>query len=156
MNRVYPKSLLELATHLREPPFAGAFLEYLFTVRHPTLAVPSNLFQRIRFSGKIRVFHSAIARFYAPSDPCGAGGMQRQIIRCNPSWRGHERRDVVFVAQSDEPGMHGLAVAQLRLLFSFTDPSTDKMHACALVNWLTPLVMGRRPLQGCGLLRGKS
>ncbi|KAF8485593.1 hypothetical protein F5888DRAFT_1625523, partial [Russula emetica] len=42
--------------------------------------------------------NSAIARFFAPSDLCGAGGMYQERIRCNPSWRDeYARYDTVFV-----------------------------------------------------------
>jgi hypothetical protein len=51
-----------------------------------------------RFVGAILVYHSAIARFYAPSDLCGAGGMYRERIRSNPDWRGeYARYDTMFV-----------------------------------------------------------
>ncbi|KAJ7916405.1 hypothetical protein B0H13DRAFT_1871178 [Mycena leptocephala] len=49
------------------------------------------------FDGPITVQHSAIARFYAPSDLCGAGAMYRERIRSNPRWHGYARRDTVLV-----------------------------------------------------------
>ncbi|RXW16095.1 hypothetical protein EST38_g9754 [Candolleomyces aberdarensis] len=136
-ERQYPKRLHDLATHLREPQFTHVFLKYLFAARNPTVLVPPDIANHLRFFGKIHVHHSAVARFYAPSDACGAGGMQRQVIRCNPKWRDHPRRDIVFIAESDEPGMRGLGVAQLLLLFSFVDLNDGKTHKCALVNWFT-------------------
>lgn len=72
--------------------------------------------------------------------------------------------DTVFVAENDEPGMRGMLIAQTRLLFSFTDPYNNTVHACALVNWFPTVgdepdpvtglwmverevVNGQRPLQ---------
>ncbi|KAJ7220735.1 hypothetical protein GGX14DRAFT_532634 [Mycena pura] len=49
------------------------------------------------FRGEIRVHHSAIARFYAPSDLGEAGGMYREHIRSNPKWHGYTWRDTVLV-----------------------------------------------------------
>ncbi|KAG2005873.1 hypothetical protein CC2G_002239 [Coprinopsis cinerea AmutBmut pab1-1] len=155
-ERQYPRTLQELATYIQEPQFTQAFLKHLHILRHPTRVVPDVIANSADFTGKIHVHHSAVARFYAPSDACGAGGMQRQIIRCNPQWRSQERRDTVFVAQGDEPGMQGMLVAQLRLLFSFTDPYTDQHHSCALVNWFN--MVGDEPDStepGCGWWRGR-
>ncbi|KAF6763988.1 hypothetical protein DFP72DRAFT_873930 [Ephemerocybe angulata] len=136
-ERRYPKKLPDLVRYLGEPQFEKAFLEYLFAARHPTEPPPDdvNITARIKFSGRIYIHHSATAHFYAPSDMCGTGGMQRQTIRCNPRWRGHPRRDTVFVAESDDPGMRGLLIAQLIVLFSFVDNQSDERHECALVNW---------------------
>jgi len=48
----------------------------------------------------ISVHHSAIASFYAPSDPSGIRGMCREWIRSTPSWRGTgPRRDCAFVVE---------------------------------------------------------
>lgn len=87
----------------------------------------------------IRVFHSATAVFYAPSDLSGINGMKREIIRAAPSWRnGHPRYDCVFVeTDPDNPGMRGLDVARLILLFSFDYEETT--YPCALVHWFDRL-----------------
>ncbi|KAJ6451547.1 hypothetical protein C8R45DRAFT_766751, partial [Mycena sanguinolenta] len=37
----------------------------------------------------LSVYHSAVATFYAPSDPSGICGMQREHIRSTPAWRKH-------------------------------------------------------------------
>ncbi|KAF8210946.1 hypothetical protein K438DRAFT_1752696 [Mycena galopus ATCC 62051] len=70
------------------------------------------------FDGPIKVHHSAIARFYAPSDLCGAGGMYRERIRSNPHWHGYARRDTVLVNVGG-PVMGGIIAARALLLFSF-------------------------------------
>ena len=90
------------------------------------------------FSGRIRVFHSAIARFYAPSDLCGAGGMLQERIRSNRTWSGGPHFDTVFVVLDDsKPGMKGMLIARVLLFFSFLDPYLKEEVSCALVNWYT-------------------
>ncbi|KAJ2921951.1 hypothetical protein H1R20_g15145, partial [Candolleomyces eurysporus] len=135
----YPQAIEVLAQAISMPQFANAFLDYLFRARFPTQQPPVDIARAIFFTGRIYVHHSAVCRFFAPSDACGAGGMQHQIIRCNPTWRQKGRYDTVFVSESDEPGMAGMMIAQLRLLFSFNDPVTGLDHECALVNWF-PLI----------------
>ncbi|KAF8490678.1 hypothetical protein F5888DRAFT_1807962 [Russula emetica] len=90
------------------------------------------------FVGRVHVFHSAVARFFAPSDLCGAGGMYQERIRCNPSWRDeYARYDTVFVQTGpDVGGMKGMVIGRVRLFFSFT--SGGSRYPCALVEWLTP------------------
>ena len=112
-------------------------------MRHPNRSLPHDFNTRVNFTGKIWVYHSAVTRFYAPSDLCGPCGMYRQRIRCNPSWYGKPRNDTVFVVQDDQPGMKGMLVARVRLLFSFTDLDYDVKNSgetmqCALVSWFLP------------------
>ncbi|KAG0702195.1 hypothetical protein DFH29DRAFT_1047447 [Suillus ampliporus] len=61
-----------------------------------------------RFEGCVKVFNSVAATFYAPSDPSGVGGMQREHIRATPSWRrGAARNDSVFINTASEDGIDG-------------------------------------------------
>ncbi|KAH6908107.1 hypothetical protein BKA70DRAFT_1104154 [Coprinopsis sp. MPI-PUGE-AT-0042] len=144
----YPKDLHDLAEDINEPQLVPAFLDYLFSTRYPSVIPPAPIEAYIDFTGKVHVHHSATARFYAPSDMCGTGGMQRQMVRCNRSWQNRTRMDTVLVAQSDEPGMKGMMIAQLRLLFSFHDPTTNMSHACALVNWFPTIGNEPDPVTG--------
>jgi hypothetical protein len=59
--------------------------------------------------GKASVFTSAVATFFAPSDPSGLHGMRRERIRSTPSWRDCEPRyDCAFVVEDEEKsGMSG-------------------------------------------------
>ncbi|KAJ7921877.1 hypothetical protein B0H13DRAFT_2230534 [Mycena leptocephala] len=84
----------------------------------------------------LRLHHSAIARFYAPSDLGGAGGMYRERIRSNPSWHGYARRDTVFADVGTE-AMKGLVVGRTMLFFSFV--FGGKEYQCALVHWIVPV-----------------
>ena len=118
----------------------------MYAWRHPNRPIPNNVDTRINFTGKIQVFHSATARFYAPSDLCGAGGMYRQCIWCNPFWYGHPRQDTVFVVQDEgKTGMEGMLVARLCLLFSIVDEYSDETVPCALVSWFIPANDQRDP-----------
>ncbi|KAF9053428.1 hypothetical protein BJ165DRAFT_1571490 [Panaeolus papilionaceus] len=132
----YPRSLDSLSKYIGVSQFPSALRLFLYSHRHPKRPIPDDVDSQVAFTGKIHVYHSATARFYAPSDLCGAGGMYRQKVRCNPSWYGHPRRDTVFVVQDeDKPGMEGLLVARLHLLFSFYDDFTEEVIPCALVSW---------------------
>ena len=86
---------------------------------------------------KISVFHSAIAKFHAPSDPSGTHGMRRERIRSTPSWRGRgPRRDCAFVGEERAPGMRGMtgmAIVRVLLFFSFEYGGVN--YPCALVEW---------------------
>ncbi|KAI9438055.1 hypothetical protein H4582DRAFT_2111606 [Lactarius indigo] len=86
---------------------------------------------------KVSVFHSAVATFYSPSDPCGTWGMRRERIRSTPSWRGREpRRDCAFIVEDDaKPGMLGMTVVRIQLFFSIAYEGV--YYPCALVEWFT-------------------
>ena len=138
-----------LAHYINEPGFLLAFNQFLYSRRHPNRSVPDDVITRVNFMGKIHVFHSAVARFYSPSDLCGAGGMYRQRIRSNPSWHGHPRHDTVFVVtDEDQPGMQGLLVARVLLFFSFVDDVDRETVPCALVSWFVPASNCRDPDTG--------
>ncbi|KAI0004449.1 hypothetical protein BJV74DRAFT_875685 [Russula compacta] len=82
------------------------------------------------FVGKISVFHSAIAHFYAPSDLCSAGGMYCEHIYSNPNWcREYAHYDTMFVETNSElDGMPGMAIGSAHLT----------SYSCVLVHWLVP------------------
>lgn len=77
---------------------------------------------------------SALAIFHSPSDLLGLRGMKKERIRAISSWRnGLGRYDVAFV--KDKPNAqilgHGLAVARVRLFFSFS--FQKRTHSCAFI-----------------------
>ena len=61
--------------------------------------------------------------------------MRREYIRATPQWRsGPPRYDCVFVNRDDTlPGLLGMAVARVRLFFSFK--YEGMVHDCAAVHW---------------------
>ncbi|KAL1718598.1 hypothetical protein EV715DRAFT_200969 [Schizophyllum commune] len=86
---------------------------------------------------KIDVFHSAVARFYAPSDLCGAGGMRRERIRSTPSWYGCPRRDTVLINIGGDPSvMKGMNIGRVFLFMAFNYDGIT--YPCALIQWLVP------------------
>ncbi|KAG1863475.1 hypothetical protein C8R48DRAFT_602511 [Suillus tomentosus] len=88
-----------------------------------------------RHEGKLQVFNSAAATFYAPSDLSGIGGMRREHIRACPLWRNeYPRNDCVFInTDSDAEGMRGLEVARVICFFSFKHDW--EVYPCALIQW---------------------
>ncbi|KAJ7676822.1 hypothetical protein DFH06DRAFT_1291713 [Mycena polygramma] len=109
----------------------------------------------------LSVYHSAVATFYAPSDPSGIRGMRRERIRSTPKWMKHSgpRRDCAFVVENqNERGFRGMSVVRIRLFFSFTYDGID--YPCALVDWFKKV--GRSPDLETGMwivepeMRGKA
>ena len=98
---------------------------------------------------KIRVFPSAVAIYYAPSDLSGTRGMFRECIRAVDSWRrGPARHDCVFVQHDPEkPGFRGLYVARVRHFFSICHNKTH--FPCALVSWYSTI--GTTPCAETGM-----
>ncbi|KAF8962421.1 hypothetical protein BDZ97DRAFT_1662882 [Flammula alnicola] len=137
----YPTSLDALAAHISQPSFPLVFRQFLWEQQNPESDIPSNtiaLDDCPAFYGKIKVHHSAVARFYAPSDLCGAGGMHHERIRSTPIWQGqYPRRDTAFVETNAElPGMRGMVIARVLLFFSCKVRGENL--PCALVHWLVP------------------
>ncbi|TFK23906.1 hypothetical protein FA15DRAFT_656387 [Coprinopsis marcescibilis] len=112
----YPRVLKDLADYISLPQLVPAFIRNLYMTR-------------------IFVHHSIIARLYAPSNLCGPAGMHCQTVWCNPAWEGGGRFNTVFMHQTEEDcAVPGPKVAQLYLVFSFTDETTDIERCCALVS----------------------
>jgi hypothetical protein len=101
------------------------------------------------FYGRVAVCHSAIAKFYAPSDLSGIGGMRRERIRAVPSWKkGQPRYDCIFVhTKADAEGMRALDVGRVRLFFSFE--FRGETYPCALIQWFLPI--GDKPDEDTGM-----
>ncbi|KAJ7242405.1 hypothetical protein B0H12DRAFT_1326085 [Mycena haematopus] len=138
-QRGYPKYLAALAAHIGHPSLPLLLRRFLHAEVYGPLAdgaAPPALDACPNFDGEITVHHSAIARFYAPSDLCGAGGMYRERIRSNPRWHGYARRDTVLV---DVGGavMGGIIVGRVMLFFSFD--FAEREYQCALVHWYVPV-----------------
>ena len=82
----------------------------------------------------VKVFPSAVATYFAPSDDSGTHGMHRECIRATYSWRNEGPRfDCAFLEKDpDLPGFRGLHAVQVLLLFSFS--YNKVLHSCALVS----------------------
>ena len=130
----YPRNLYRLAEHIRQPKFPLALRRFLFMHNHPDQQPPTEIENLPSFEGEIRVYHSAVAIYYAPSDLCGAGGLYRERIRSTPLFHGHERRDTVFVVLDESKGgMEGMEIGRVLLFFSFR--YRRESFLCVLINW---------------------
>ncbi|KIY61449.1 hypothetical protein CYLTODRAFT_447703 [Cylindrobasidium torrendii FP15055 ss-10] len=121
-----------LSEHIGQPQLPKALRQYVFELKYPDHEVPDNLNNLPIITGGISMFHSAVAKFYAPSDTCGAGGMYRERIRSTPLWQNeYERRDIVFVVtDADAPRMEGMYIARVLLFFLFVHHGEP--HPCAV------------------------
>jgi hypothetical protein len=135
VRKVYPD---EIATEIGQPDFSHLIQLMIYDQEHPDSnsdITHISLTALPTFYGKISIYPSAVATFYAPSDICGAGGMRSERIRAVTSWRnGASRFDTVFVSTDPTAeGMRGLDVARVRLFFSFSYEGV--LYPCALVHW---------------------
>ncbi|CDO78171.1 hypothetical protein BN946_scf184918.g2 [Trametes cinnabarina] len=151
--RGYPKQADALAHAISIPTFPQLIRRFLYDQLTDASAASADISLEDcpRFKGNITVFPSAIATYYAPSDPSGPRGMHRERIRSVASWRGGPaRRDCVYVAQdNDLPGFRGLLVARVRLFFSFRFQGV--VYPCALVSWFS--AVGDEPDEDTGMWR---
>ncbi|KAJ7470119.1 hypothetical protein B0H11DRAFT_1919941 [Mycena galericulata] len=140
-QRAFPKNIDHLAAHIRQPKLPELVRRFLYDQLNPDADIPATqvpLESCPSFSGRVSVFFSAVARFYAPSDLGGAGGMYRERIRANPNWQNqYPRYDTAFVVTDpDRPGMEGMVIGRTLLFFSFT--FRDVYYPCALIHWHSP------------------
>ena len=143
--KVYPD---DIAAEIEQPNFANLIQQFIYDQEHSdsdsnaTEALPT-------FYGKIAVYPSAIATFYAPSDISGIGGMRRECIRAVESWRGGPGRyDTIFInTDPSAAGMLGLDIARVRLFFSFSHDGVQ--YPCALVRWYSRV--GNSPNSNTGM-----
>lgn len=89
---------------------------------------------------KLKVASCAMAMYRSKYDPSTT---LRDLIRATSTWRGNSRYDCVFVTTSaggDPEGapMHGMHIAQVLLLFSFTY-GRGINYPCALVRWFSTI-----------------
>lgn len=138
--RGYPRNLAVLGQHLKFPELHDLVRRFLYDRMHPDApgnAATTPLEHCPQFEGPVSIFHSAIALYYAPSDPSGSGGMHKERICATPRWRGgYPRYDCVFILNDPSlPGFRALLAARVRLLFSFQHHGI--FYPCALVSWFS-------------------
>ncbi|KAG6823444.1 hypothetical protein H0H92_010198 [Tricholoma furcatifolium] len=151
--RLLPLDAEGLAGHLNIPSFPDLISHFLYEQSHPELDMPLveiPLENCPAPEGRIRVYPSAIATFYAPSNVSGIGGMFRERIRAVSSWRGSiGRYDCVFVEHDPTlPGFRGLHAARVHMFFELTTPGRRK-YPCALVSWFH--VIADEPCEETGM-----
>ena len=151
-SREYPRYIPQLATTINQPDLPVLIQHFLFDQLYPHSPLAGSevpIDNCPSYRGRVSVFKSAVAMFYAPSDQSGIGGMIRQHIRATPSWRhGPARYDCIF-AQKDQDleGMRGMHAAQVILFFLFNYSGTT--YPCALVRWFVPV--GEEPCPDTGM-----
>ena len=130
--KVYPESIV---TEIEQPNFPHLIQKFIYNQQHPNNISNANILPT--FYGKITIYISAIATFYAPSDISGVGGMHCECIHAVKSWRkGPAHYDTIFVnTNSSLDGMQGLDVAHVRLFFSFSFEGIE--YPCTLMHWLS-------------------
>ncbi|KAF8263399.1 hypothetical protein EI94DRAFT_1597543, partial [Lactarius quietus] len=123
-----------LVVHIKQPKFLLLFSQFLYKCCHPDVqTTPSTLKECPAFDGTIKIHHSTIATFYAPSNLSGSGSLQCKQIQSTPSFFGHPCHDSVFAVTDDSwPGMEGTEIRHIQLFFSFQYQCKD--YSCALIN----------------------
>jgi hypothetical protein len=137
-----------LADDIHQPNFVRLIRYFLHQQLNPNTK-PLHMLNNSElptFYGKVKVYNSAVATFYAPSDPCGVGGMRRQWIRAVPSWRnGPARYDCVFVTTSpDRDDMRGRQ-EDPRQYPGIQDPKTSlsvRTSICTFCAFLSGMCLG--------------
>lgn len=153
--RGYPSGFEALAAHINCANFSTLVQRFLYDQLYPDSDISGSdvdISECPQLHGSPSVFHSAVATFFAPSDLCGIGGMHRERIRATPAWKKGDiempRYDCAFVdADSTLPGMRGLHVVRILLLFSFR--YHHAIYPCALVQWFE--VVGNEPDADTGM-----
>lgn len=103
--------------------------------------------------GKVRVYRSARATWYAPSELAGPTGMHAERLRSTPSWnKRYERRDTVLVQYgAEDEVMQGFVVARVLRFMSVTHATEE--YPCALVEWLVPVGQHPDPVTGMWIVQ---
>ncbi|EMD31614.1 hypothetical protein CERSUDRAFT_69258 [Gelatoporia subvermispora B] len=158
-QRHYPRDVNALAKQLRELQLIQSIRHFLYTQIdldgvQDSATVPID--DCPRFNEKVFIYHSTAATFYAPSDPCGIGGMHCEYIRATPSWYGGgERFNCVFVEEQHSDGpptlRDGMAVARVKCFLSFRYRSV--FYPCVLVHWFK--IIGNAPDPEIGMWQVK-
>jgi hypothetical protein len=136
-----PRDIYLLSQHLKQPQLPLLTRRFLYSRLNPDTTeglshIPEDTLPDIH--GKVYVYNSARAVFYAPSDVSGVGGMRHERIRAVKSWySGPARYDCVFIGKSEEPGFRGLHAARVFLFFSFKHDGLT--YPCALIHWFSPV-----------------
>ncbi|KAI6096441.1 hypothetical protein EDD17DRAFT_1764745 [Pisolithus thermaeus] len=153
------RTIEALAVEIGVPNLGSLLSQFLFYQQHPNdrrepAEIP--LTDCPRFEGSISVFNSASARFYAPSDLSGLGGMRTEFIRSAPLWRNEAPRyDCVFVGTNStdpsETGMQAYEVARVFSFFSFKYKGVR--YPCAVIRWFDKIGDGPDEDTGMWMVR---
>ncbi|KAG5651350.1 hypothetical protein H0H81_008989 [Sphagnurus paluster] len=156
LPKQYPGNINDLVVVINQPRFPDLICHFLFDQLNRDITVSSSTITLDKcpsIKSLIKVYYSAIATFYAPSDDSGICGKCRERIRSTPLWRRKgPRQDCAFVVEDDgQPGMKGLSVVRVQLFFSFEHNGVT--YPCALVEWFKKV--GRGPDKEVGMWKVK-
>lgn len=122
-----------IAEDINVPHFESLIHKFL---QHHLNLPPSA--EPIELDSNISIYTSAVAVYHAPSDICGVRGMARERIHATSRWGKFHvpRYDTAFaVTNPTVPGMRGLDIARVKLIFSFNHG--NKTYPCALIHWFS-------------------
>ena len=132
----------KLAVNLKEPGIVPLFLHFLYKESIITQC------QMDHTDPKASVVTIATSMYFAPSDCSGTIRYTKELIYATTSYRKKfPYYDTIFVRTELAPGPHGLSVAQLHVLFSFTIKGV--CHEVALVKWFS--YVGNSPDEDTGM-----
>ena len=131
----YPSQLHALTVYINQPKFPLVLRQFLYKCHHPEEPIaPSMIEECPGFDDMIRVHHSALATFYAPSNLSGSGGLWCEWIWSAPNFFGHLHHNTAFIVINDsQPGMEGMEIGCVLPFFSFE--YRCKNISCVLINW---------------------
>ena len=132
-----PRLLRPLAAWLRIPSLPTLVSQFLYEQFHPDLDVPvedvpsADCLHNVR----VRLYPSAVATYYAPSDKSGMGGMCRERIWSVHSWMGGPgRHDCVFITHNED--LAGFRVLYVGRVLAFLKITHEKVeYPAALISW---------------------
>ncbi len=149
-GRRYPKTLDSIGNVINVPDLPALVADYLREVVPPDSPEMDDSFFAPDQRKHVYIYHSASITFHDPYTPSTSDtNIRREHVRATPSWRGGSPRyDCIFIStDSTTPGVQGLLVGRLKLLFSFHFEYTQ--HSCALVDWFS--IHGDRPDEDTGM-----
>ncbi|KAH7904233.1 hypothetical protein BJ138DRAFT_1019410, partial [Hygrophoropsis aurantiaca] len=141
----------QVAAKLGRPSLLELLRRFLYDQLYPDdirSGAEVSLAECPNLQGRLSVYYSASATFYAPSELAGPGGMHRELIRSNPAWlKSYPRFDTVLVQIGDvDMPMGGMVIGRVLSFLSFVHD--DVYYPCALVHWFVPSGDAPDPLTG--------
>ena len=99
-----PHNAVDLGTHLKIPNLHELISCFLYEQENPDEDrddIPLDMCPAVK--GKVHVFPSAVATYYAPSDKSGIQGMLRERIHAVDSWcKGPGRHNTIFLSENQD------------------------------------------------------
>jgi hypothetical protein len=145
----------DLASKLNQPRLPSLLRRFIYNQLHPELSSDTLSDEELpMLLGQLSIYSCAHAVYYAPSDFSGTGGMHREVIRCNTSWRGkYARHDTVLIQNGPEDGVRGMIVGRVLALCKVPHGTTT--YPCAFVEWFVRTSDEPDPVTGLWIVKPK-